>query len=119
MRHLFTVDRERRIMIASQWYLDRFVMIGGSWFFEERKLILDWSENQSVRTMDGTRLIRGHAMRRQPPGPRRAPTDESHRRQTRVVAVLALGALVPRPSPMSPTGASGGDTRCSPAWPGA
>ena len=49
MRHLFTVDRERRIMIASQWYLDRFVMIGGSWFFEERKLILDWSEtSQSV-----------------------------------------------------------------------
>jgi hypothetical protein len=36
-------------MIASQWYLDRFVMIGGSWFFEERKLILDRSEtSQSV-----------------------------------------------------------------------
>jgi hypothetical protein len=48
-RHLVTVDRERRIMIASQWCLDRFVMIGGSWFFEERKLILDWSEtSQSV-----------------------------------------------------------------------
>ena len=43
--HLFTDDGERKIMIASLRYLDRFVKLEGAWYFEERKLILDWSEN--------------------------------------------------------------------------
>ena len=34
------------IMIASLRYLDRFVKIDGAWYFEERNLILDWSETR-------------------------------------------------------------------------
>ena len=44
--HLFTKDGERKIMIASLRYLDRFVKIDGAWYFEERNLILDWSETR-------------------------------------------------------------------------
>jgi hypothetical protein len=32
-------------MIASLHYLDSFVKIEGTWFFEERNLILDWSDS--------------------------------------------------------------------------
>jgi hypothetical protein len=34
-------------MIASLRYLDSFVKIEGTWLFEERKLILDWSETRT------------------------------------------------------------------------
>jgi SnoaL-like domain len=44
--HLFSDDGERKIMIASLRYLDRFVKIDGAWYFEERNLILDWSETR-------------------------------------------------------------------------
>ena len=44
--HLFTPDRERKIMTASLRYLDRFVRPDEAWFFEERHLILDWSETR-------------------------------------------------------------------------
>ena len=44
--HLFTKDGERKIMIASLRYLDRFVKIDGAWYFKERNLILDWSETR-------------------------------------------------------------------------
>jgi hypothetical protein len=44
--HLFTDDGERKIMIASLRYLDRFVKLEGAWYFEERKLLLDWSETR-------------------------------------------------------------------------
>jgi hypothetical protein len=44
--HLFTDDGERKIMVASLRYLDRFVKIAGAWYFEERKLLLDWSETR-------------------------------------------------------------------------
>ena len=44
--HLFTDDGERKIMVASLRYLDRFVKIEGAWYFEERKLLLDWSETR-------------------------------------------------------------------------
>jgi hypothetical protein len=43
--HLFT-DGERKIMIASLRYLDSFVKIDGAWYFQERNLILDWSETR-------------------------------------------------------------------------
>ena len=33
-------------MIASLRYLDTFSKIDGTWYFAERKLILDWSETQ-------------------------------------------------------------------------
>ena len=50
--HLFTEDGERRIMIASLRYLDAFAKIDGTWYFAERKLILDWSETR--RSSPGT-----------------------------------------------------------------
>ena len=31
-------------MIASLCYLDTFAKIEGGWYFQKRKLILDWSE---------------------------------------------------------------------------
>jgi hypothetical protein len=45
--HLFTADGERRIMIASLRYLDSFIKIEGTWFFQERDLILDWNETRT------------------------------------------------------------------------
>jgi SnoaL-like domain len=44
--HLYTENGERKIMIASLRYLDTFAKIDGSWYFAERKLILDWSETR-------------------------------------------------------------------------
>jgi hypothetical protein len=44
--HLFTDDGERKIMIASHGYPDRLVELEGAWYFEERKLLLDWSETR-------------------------------------------------------------------------
>jgi hypothetical protein len=34
------------LMIASLRYLDTFAKIDGSWYFAERKLVLDWSETR-------------------------------------------------------------------------
>jgi SnoaL-like protein len=44
--HLFSEDGSRKIMIASLRYLDTFAKIDGSWYFAERKLLLDWSETR-------------------------------------------------------------------------
>ena len=44
--HLFSEAGERKIMIASLRYLDTFAKIDGSWYFAERKLLLDWSETR-------------------------------------------------------------------------
>ena len=46
--HVFTEDGGRKIMIASLRYLDTFSKLNGSWYFGERKLILDWSETRSM-----------------------------------------------------------------------
>ena len=46
--HVFTEDGERTMMIAWLRYLDVFAKIDGSWYFAERKLILDWSETRSL-----------------------------------------------------------------------
>src|SRR6202162_882426 len=46
--HVFTEGGDRRIMIASLRYLDTFSKLDGSWYFAERKLILDWSETRSM-----------------------------------------------------------------------
>jgi SnoaL-like domain len=43
---LFTADGERKIMVASLRYLDRFVKLDGAWYFEERNLIVDWTETR-------------------------------------------------------------------------
>jgi hypothetical protein len=48
--HVYTEDRNRKIMIASLRYLDTFAKIDGRWYFAERKLILDWSETRSMTT---------------------------------------------------------------------
>ena len=44
--HVYTEDGNRKIMIASLRYLDTFTKIDQSWYFAERKLILDWSETR-------------------------------------------------------------------------
>ena len=46
--HVYTEDRNRKIMIASLRYLDTFTKIEQSWYFAERNLILDWSETRSM-----------------------------------------------------------------------
>jgi hypothetical protein len=48
--HVYTEERNRKIMIASLRYLDTFAKIDGRWYFAERKLILDWSETRSMTT---------------------------------------------------------------------
>jgi hypothetical protein len=45
--HLYTEGGQRKIMIASLRYHDRFVKLDGVWHFEERNLILDWSETRA------------------------------------------------------------------------
>ena len=44
--HIVSEDGERKIMVASLRYLDTFAKIDGSWYFAERKLLLDWSETR-------------------------------------------------------------------------
>jgi hypothetical protein len=46
--HVFTDDGDRKIMVASLRYLDTFSKLDGSWYFAERKLILDWTETRSI-----------------------------------------------------------------------
>jgi hypothetical protein len=46
--HIFNEDGNRKIMIASLRYLDTFTKIDQSWYFAERKLILDWSETRTL-----------------------------------------------------------------------
>jgi hypothetical protein len=45
--HLYTEGDERKIMIASLRYHDRFAKLDGAWYFEERNLIVDWTETRS------------------------------------------------------------------------
>ena len=45
--HLFSEGGNRMIMVASLRYLDTFAKIDGSWYFAERKLLLDWSETRT------------------------------------------------------------------------
>lgn len=46
--HIYTEDGTRKIMIASLRYIDTFTKMDQSWYFAERKLILDWSETRSM-----------------------------------------------------------------------
>ena len=46
--HVFTEEGIRKIMVAWLRYLDVFAKIDGSWYFAERRLILDWSETRSL-----------------------------------------------------------------------
>ena len=44
--HLLAEGDQRTIMTASLRYIDRFVKLDGAWYFEERNLIVDWSETR-------------------------------------------------------------------------
>jgi hypothetical protein len=44
--HLFTEDRERKLMLAHLRYGDTFVKRDGAWLFAERKLYVDWIETK-------------------------------------------------------------------------
>jgi membrane-associated phospholipid phosphatase len=44
--HLYTEGDQRKVMTAALRYLDRFAKLDGAWYFEERNLILDWSETR-------------------------------------------------------------------------
>ena len=46
--HVYTEDGDRKVMVAALRYLDTFTKLDGSWYFAERKLILDWSETRSM-----------------------------------------------------------------------
>ena len=46
--HVFSEEGASKIMVASLRYLDTFAKIDGSWYFAERKLILDWSETRTI-----------------------------------------------------------------------
>ena len=46
--HLYTEGDQRKIMTAALRYHDRFSKLDGAWYFEERNLILDWSETRRV-----------------------------------------------------------------------
>jgi hypothetical protein len=46
--HVYSEEGSRKIMIASLRYLDTFAKIDKSWYFAERKLIVDWSETRPV-----------------------------------------------------------------------
>jgi hypothetical protein len=45
--HLYTEGGERKLMVASLRYLDRFAKVDGTWLFAERKLYVDWTETRS------------------------------------------------------------------------
>jgi hypothetical protein len=45
--HLFTEGGERKLMVASLRYLDKFVKSDGTWLFAERKLYVEWTETRS------------------------------------------------------------------------
>jgi hypothetical protein len=46
--HVFTVDGERKIMLAYLRYLDSFVKHDGAWLFAERNLYLEFSDTRTL-----------------------------------------------------------------------
>ena len=46
--HVFTEEGLRKMMVAWLRYLDVYAKIHGSWYFAERKLILEWSETRTI-----------------------------------------------------------------------
>jgi ketosteroid isomerase-like protein len=45
--HVSTAAGQRTLMIASIRYLDTYAKQHGSWYFAERKLMVDWTETRS------------------------------------------------------------------------
>ena len=52
--HVSTQNGIREMMVAWLRYLDVFAKIDGSWYFAERKLILDWSETRTITAPTAT-----------------------------------------------------------------
>ena len=51
LAHHVKVDgSERSLMIAAIRYLDTFVKHDGVWYFSQRKLMVDWTENRPLNT---------------------------------------------------------------------
>ena len=49
LAHHVTVNGDkRRLMVASLRYLDAFVKIDGTWFFSERLLYVDWTDERPL-----------------------------------------------------------------------
>jgi uncharacterized protein YneR len=49
LAHHVKVDgSERSLMIAAIRYLDAYVKHDGIWYFSQRKLMVDWTENRPV-----------------------------------------------------------------------
>jgi hypothetical protein len=46
--HVFTVDGERKIMLAYLRYTDSFVKQDGAWLFAERNLYLEFSDTRTL-----------------------------------------------------------------------
>jgi len=51
MAHHVTDDGSARsLMIAAIRYLDTFVKLDGTWFFSQRRLMVDWTETRALTT---------------------------------------------------------------------
>jgi ketosteroid isomerase-like protein len=48
--HVKVEGSARSLMIAAIRYLDTFVKHDGTWFFSQRKLMVDWTENRPLGT---------------------------------------------------------------------
>jgi hypothetical protein len=48
--HVKVEGSVRSLMVAAIRYLDSFVKQDGSWFFSQRKLMVDWTETRSLGT---------------------------------------------------------------------
>jgi hypothetical protein len=49
LAHHVTVNGDkRRLMVASLRYLDTFVKMDGTWFFSERLLYVDWTDERPL-----------------------------------------------------------------------
>ena len=95
---LLLEDGERKIMIALLADLDTFAKIDGSWYFAERKLLLDWSEKTRPSTPGTTKLIPDEAIcrpRYETPSRRNEPVNALRGAHDRTLAV-ATGRLSPR-----------------------
>jgi ketosteroid isomerase-like protein len=46
--HLTTTDVGRHDHVLSIRYLDRFRKIDGAWYFEERRLVIDWTDEREL-----------------------------------------------------------------------
>jgi SnoaL-like domain len=46
--HVAASERTRTLFIASLRYYDTFAKVDGTWFFAERKLMVDWTDTRAI-----------------------------------------------------------------------